>query len=109
MPPRAGESLVGCDERGREKLGQGDVRGVVGGEMAAELPHPLKERSAGVSRHSQALEVFQCEKALIGAKSRLQRQPPNERRYLEVDQMGRMDALSGLKPLTHPLPAPPTP
>lgn len=58
MPPRGRERGVAREERRAERFGEGDVRGVVGGESAPKLPDAARKRGVGIACQGQIEEVF---------------------------------------------------
>ncbi len=61
---RAADAAVTREEGRFEDLGQCDVRGVVGGEIFPECPHPRDQNVVGVAFERQARQIFQ---SLAGA------------------------------------------
>jgi hypothetical protein len=90
MSRRIGERSVAGDERRIDRLGEGDVHGVVGREVVSQLPRATNEIEVGVTVE---VEVGEIRDRFLGATGPdLAR--PNEAsealKHLDVHQVGRM-------------------
>ena len=95
------EALIGSQQRDTDGLSERDIRRVVHGELAAQLPTPPHQRPMGHAFEPDRIEVSECLARSIRRELTGRAQTSKHRRDLEVDQFRGGEALS-----EQPVPSP---
>jgi len=99
---RAGEALISREQRRVERFREGDVDGVICGEIVSQIPHPREKEIVRIATERQVGQVFEGGAAspLIDFTSHCI--PADNLRDFNIDQMGGMQGLSrGEQPPAH--------
>lgn len=85
---------IESEQRDRQTLGEGDVEGVVRGEIVAQAPDPTKERQLIVSHEAKRLKIFQSllRSALVDGPSPLE--SAKDLGHLDIEQVRRVEHLT---------------
>lgn len=97
MARRRGEPLVAREQRGLEHLGEGDVHRVIGGEIAAQRPHPRQKEVMRISSQGKVGEIDERHATALGIELARGRVAPDGLRDLDVEQMRRVQRFPGSK------------
>jgi len=96
-PRRRSKPSVPRKERRAEDLGQGDVSGIVGGEVLPQLPNPQGERVMRPTAQAECGEIVERFARPFGRNLPGGRVAPQDLKDLEVEKMRRMQSLAVLK------------
>ena len=96
-PRRRSEPSVARQKRRAKGLSQGDIGGVVGGEVLPQLPNPQRERIVRPTPQAECSEIVESLARPFGQNLARGRVAPQDLKDLEVDKMRRMEGLAAFK------------
>ena len=97
VPGRGGEALVARQQRRVERFGKGDVDGIIGGEIVSQIPDPRQKEIMRVSAERKVGEVGESRATAFAVDLALCRIAADDLRNFDIEQMRRMQRLSGLE------------
>ena len=97
VPPGRCESGVSCQKRGIQRFGQGDVCGIVGGEIGAKLPDTRQQQGVGMPQDLGVGQV--CNDLPPPIRIDLAGQPaaPDDLGDLDVQKLWRVSRLGRIE------------
>jgi transposase len=94
MAGRGGEASITREQRSVERLGEGDVDGVVSREIVPQIPDARQKEIMRISVHGKIREIGESRAATFTIDLAVRRISPNHLRDFDVEQMRSMQRLS---------------
>jgi hypothetical protein len=93
MAGRSSETFVAGQQRRVERFGKGDVHGVIGREIAPQIPDALQEEVMWISVQGKIGKISESHAAALGVDFPASGVAANHLRNFDVEQMGRVQCL----------------
>ena len=93
MPWRVRETSVAREQRRFERFGEGNVYGVIGGEIVPQFPDARQQQIMRVSVQRKGREVGESRTAPLSVDLPVRRVPTDDLCDLDIEQMRRVQCL----------------